>query len=109
MNKLPKEVAEISDMFCGCGEPEKAWQSILDRLEDSTATRWALPVDSGLDYILVYLLDYLKLTEHGTTCRFSWLTRKGEIVLKFLQEYGVDWEDKLSFVASDGTHYGKLE
>jgi hypothetical protein len=39
----------------------------------------------GLQYLVLYMLDHLDLTEHGGTVGGGWLTDKGKSVLDALQ------------------------
>lgn len=103
---VPDPVARLNEVFCGCGSPELVWQAILDRLEDSISDRWNLPVETGPEWILVYLLAHHGLTEHGASCRCSWLTDAGVVVRDFLRQYGSEWQESGDFVTSEGVTVG---
>jgi hypothetical protein len=105
---LPEYIREITEIFCGCGQPETAWQWIKDYLTLCHERKWekgCWAPETGQDYLAVYLMDHLRLTEHGTSVRYCWLEKKGEQVLAFLNEHGVDWEDG-KWVDEAGTSWG---
>lgn len=99
--RLPDSILPFANMFCGCATTENTWGAVLaelDRLE-----RKEYLEDDGLAQALC---DHVGLSEHGTAIRGGWLTDKGVEALAFLRKWGIDWEDKAHFVASDGVHYG---
>lgn len=79
--------------MCGCGTPGAAYQLIRDILalvpfyEDS---RWqqveAMCGGPGAAHVVVSVLDHADLLGHGTSLLGSWLTPKGERVLKLMRE-----------------------
>lgn len=107
---LPESIREICECFCGCGSPEVAWQWILDYFTSLESkdfiNRWR-PGETGPEYIAVYLMGHLDLTEHGTSVRGCWLTDKGKEALSFLREYGPEWDDKGWWVDSTGCCHGE--
>ena len=111
--ELPAPVVRIAETFCGCGNPEAAWQTVRDYLHNFSlrGDDWSkrqLPSDpTGEQWIVVYLLDHWKLTEHGTGIFGSWLTDDGEIVLEFLNKWTANWQesDSAEFIDKDGTCY----
>lgn len=108
---LPDSIRDISACFCGCGSPDVAWQWVLDYLarhgDEDAAKRWTA-AETGPEWIAVYLMDHLDLTEHGTGIRGAWLTERGEEALAFLREHGPDWDEKGYFVDSEGCSHGDV-
>jgi len=102
---VPIGIEKLSNMMCGCGCNELAWRAILAALERaaSDGKRSPLP-DDGHVWMLHYVLDYAKLTEHGSNIQWAWITDEGRGVLDFLRQYGEDWKDskEIEFLASDG-------
>lgn len=113
--RLPEAVVKVVNIFCGCGNPEAAWQVIRNYLHEFSlmGDDWGkrtLEIETGEQYIVAYLLDHLKLTEHGGSVGGSWLTDDGEEVLTFLNKWGANWQEEKSveFVDKDGTSYSQL-
>ena len=97
---VPSGFGQLQSMFCGCGDPDAAWGEVLKELERLVAVhkqgfdkQEAEPERSGLWYILAYLLDFVGLTEHGSTIHYAWLTDEGTAALEFLQKYGLLWQE----------------
>lgn len=104
---LPDSVARLDDIFCGCGDPEIAW-AWIKRYLSGLHTRakgqgWPWKPSTGPEYLAVYVLDHLDLTEHGSTIRCPSLTNDGREVLAFLEAQGADWKDHGPWYAADGT------
>lgn len=77
--------------FCGCGDPDSAMIFVRDILRLLKERKWLddemkqkLPND-GIYYFVLYVLDSMKLTEHGSSVGCSWLTNKGEKVLENIE------------------------
>lgn len=99
----------LESWSCACGDPESAYSTLRDllRLMDSRSKgRWELErwkqIENyfntpGLMYFVLYILDNMKLIEHGSSIGGSWLTERGQEVLDALNEVGDDW----SFLDSD--------
>lgn len=108
--KLPDSVMRVDDCFCGCGEPEKAWtwvRDYLERIDDSKKPDWFKHPDTGAELVAVYLMDHLRLSEHGSSIGGSWTTEDGKEVLAFLKANGVDWKETGYWVDSRGrSHKG---
>lgn len=72
----------LDEWFCGCGCPEDAAGALLRLLrlhplyEHYDELRAWVP-DLGVQYLLLYQLDRLELTEHGGSVGGAWLTDKG--------------------------------
>lgn len=70
--------------FCGCGSPESAANELLNLLDLHPLyenENWKkLPENDGIAYLLLYHLQELELTEHGSVITVGWLTEKGEAV-----------------------------
>lgn len=80
--------------FCGCGNPEKAREylvNLLQSMKDRSASSWEVnnvekvALSEGVFYFVMYVLDAMRLTEHGGSVGGSWLTEKGEKMLEFLR------------------------
>ena len=93
--------------ICGCGNPELAYKAVHEMLkrssskEESTITCAMDNDDTAIPYIyfMAYVLDSLGFLEHGSSIRCSWLTEKGENLLKaleVLEKYDYDFEDALN-------------
>ena len=87
--------------LCGCGSGQ--WDVVLAMLERAAAS----PKPDGASFydpmpgkdlsgraveIVAHALDHVGLLEHGSTIGFAWLTPGGELLLRFLQKYGIDHE-----------------
>lgn len=109
MNLLPKSMCDLSDTFCGCGDPELAYQWISDYLTriSNQNTSYKVPT-TGPEYIAIYLMDHLGFTEHGSTIHGSWLTDRGKEVLEFISNNGTDWQEK-EWIGVDGVYRGTIE
>jgi hypothetical protein len=80
----------LQDWFCGCGSLGSAADTlrIILALHPLHSTREAFEVllpHEGVECLLLYTLDNLGLTEHGTNIRYGWLTDKGKAVLAGLE------------------------
>lgn len=83
----------LQSWMCGCGMPELAVERLRDILAlhplyDHRAEFQALVPDTGLEYMLLYMLDHLGLTEHGGGIGGGWLTDEGKAVLAAIQTHG---------------------
>lgn len=90
--------------FCGCGEPEKAMQYLVNILqalktrgedwndENNKKVNELLP-EYGCEpkaAITLYLLDGAGLIEHGSSIGGSWLTSEGHAFLEDMQRVGIE-------------------
>lgn len=94
--------------ICACGMSTSAFKSLrsiltfisnrstLDEIKDSTVALDTLIPDQGTQYLLLYFLDILDLTEHGGSVSGCWLTPLGEQVLEFLDPLSDDEIDALT-------------
>lgn len=92
---IPDGIAKIDDVFCGCGDPEAAWEEIkkeLTRLNQEHMERKEIE-SSGLWYIMAYLIGHMELSEHGGGIGGAWLTPLGKETLDFLEKYGANWKE----------------
>jgi hypothetical protein len=105
---LPESIRKIDECFCGCGEPEKAWRWVLVYLTE-LETRTAHVPTTGLEYIAVYLLNHLGITEHGTSVRGAFLTEAGKEAQAFLSQHGCEWNDTGYWIDSKGFSHGEPE
>lgn len=87
--KLPASMSLLYDFFCGCNTRENTYGAILAELE--RCERGEYQANDGLAAAIV---DKLRLSEHGTSIRGSWLTEDGRVALAFLREHGACWDDK---------------
>lgn len=76
----------LQEWFCGCGHPEVAAERLRDLLAlhplyEHRAELNALIPDEGIQYLVLYMLDRLELSEHGSSVGGAWLTDKGRAVL----------------------------
>lgn len=86
--------------FCYCGSPELAAGALLRllRLHPLYSHRpefeeW-MP-DQGIENLLLYQLDHMGLTEHGSSVGGAWLTDFGEAVRDALATEEADEFDEL--------------
>lgn len=91
----------LQGWFCGCGSPEKAVARLRDLLalhplHSNRPAFDALVPDDGFQYLLLYTLDHLELTEHGGTVGGGWLTAKGQAVLEALNREQADGFEALT-------------
>lgn len=93
---VPEPITRLDEMFCGCGEPETVWTWVRDYLAflRPGSGGWPFKPETGPEYLAVYILDHLELTDHGSTIRCPFLTDVGEEVLAFLEANGPNWKDK---------------
>lgn len=77
----------LDQWFCGCGSPKDAAGALLHLLclhplyeNRGEMNAWLGDAGDGVEYLLLYMLDHLELTEHGGTVGGGWLTEKGEKV-----------------------------
>lgn len=73
------------EWFCGCGNNALAAATLLKLLRlhplyENRSEFEAWITDRGIEYLLLYHLDYKELTDHGSHCGGAWLTEKGEAV-----------------------------
>jgi len=85
---VPKGIADLDDLFCGCLDPNKTWGEILHELR--RVDKQEYDKDAGL---VAAICNHLDLTEHGISIRGGWLTEKGKAALSFLEQYGMVWKD----------------
>lgn len=81
--------------FCGCGDPEAACAALLQLLELHPLYKYPdrldpLIPDPGLQYLVLYMLDHWKLTEHGSSIGGAWLTPFGDSVREALRREAAD-------------------
>lgn len=90
--------------LCGCGSPSLAIELVAKLLAyyrdlalkanagENVAYLESLlgPQDGGVFWFVLYQLDTLELTEHGSGIRFGWLTPRGKAVLAFIEKHGTD-------------------
>lgn len=106
---VPEGIEILAGMFCGCGEPEKAWEWVLAYLSSLESDR-KCRLKTGADYVAAYALDHCRLTEHGSSICFPWLTDTGKEALAFLREHGPGWaEAGIWWINSEGTTLSNLE
>lgn len=71
--------------FCGCGRPKEALRLVrdilhlLDNRKRSEVDK-LLPTE-GIYYFVLYQLNHMGFTEHGTSIGSSWLTARGKELL----------------------------
>ena len=72
--------------FCCCGEPERGLRQLRKIL--MLLEQWMN--DGSIEYsddtiLCLYVLDKMKLTQHGSSIYYCWLSEKGKDVLTVLQ------------------------
>lgn len=92
---------EFADSWCGCGNPEEGYRLVrqvllLCPLYDHRPEFEELIPDTGVEMIVLGLLDNLGLIEHGGGIGGSWLTSKGEAALKALNREAHDGFESLA-------------
>ena len=80
----------LEGWFCGCGNPDDAAARLCDLLTfhplyENRGEFERLVPDSGIQHLLLYMLDHLGLTEHGGSVMGAWLSDKGKDVLTALE------------------------
>lgn len=78
--------------ICGCGNPERAYKSIHEMLIRVDRFMEPIPKEeidnpNGCMLFMAYMLDNMGYIEHGTSIYVSWLTSKGEELLKCLTDF----------------------
>ena len=91
----------LENEFCGCGNPELATAALLQMLRlhplyDHRAEFDEWVPDDGVQYLLMYQLDRMELTEHGGSVGGAWLTDKGKALLAALEREEADNFEALS-------------
>jgi hypothetical protein len=82
--------------FCGCGDREAAFDIIYKVLDYCRKwTNEGIYIDwlvknvfngnEGAAYFVLYSLDKIGLTEHGSSIHGSWLTEKGQCLISDLE------------------------
>lgn len=80
---LPEGIVEFSELLCGCGDPQICWTLLYLYLSLKTIKQYQDEQDAARLFF-VYVINHLKLTEHGTSIYGAWLTEKGKGVLEWL-------------------------
>lgn len=85
----------LGEWFCGCGNPEIALRRLRDLLAihplyDHRPEFKDMIPDDGTQYLVLYMLDRMELTEHGVSVGGAWLTDKGKAVLEAIDTFGVE-------------------
>lgn len=89
------EIQTTSLQFCGCGNPNSAlefvqkvleWYEKKDEIVEAFKDLDELIPDEGTRWFVLYMLDALELTEHGSAVSSGWLTEKGKRNLRLLRE-----------------------
>lgn len=89
---------------CGCGNPESVYQAIHTMLSYfDLKNKPQIPKSKEFDKIdiyenpfvlfMAYYLDNEEYLNHGTSIGYSWLTEKGETMLRYLkimESFGYD-------------------
>ena len=83
-SEIPEPILKIDDMFCGCGRPEDVWGLVIKYFKvlqtrrkdhaESHVMQNALQeeMSSGGFYLLLYVFDHLRITEHGGSVGGAW-------------------------------------
>jgi len=78
---LPQGIVEFDELLCGCGQPQICWDALYSYLQ---RTKFYCNTENPFELFFMYVVDHLKLTEHGTSIYGAWLTQKGKEVLTWL-------------------------
>jgi len=110
--------------ICGCGDPELVLIKLRDLLEyfskehedrDRSDLEKLIDVEptghpkTADGWLWMYLLDHLKLTEHGSSINGMWTLGTGDKILAALKEHGCDpekWNDTQVRVPLESKHPG---
>ena len=90
-NELVKVVDELH--ICGCGCPEQTYKVIHDAMKDAE-NKEIIRNGTGYYDFLIYQLNYMGFLNHGITIYGSWVTEKGQLLMKALDEmykYGYNY------------------
>jgi hypothetical protein len=90
---VPKGVAELRQVIRD-GNYDLMWTAIYDELKRRDDTNFYRDPETGLEHILLCLLDHFHLVDYGVSIRGAWVSPKGKEVIEFLEQYGRDWQDK---------------
>ena len=95
MTYLRNELVETIDELHICGSPcpELTYKVIHDTMKDADNKEIARNGTGYYDF-LIYQLNYMGFLEHGSTIYGSWVTEKGRLLMKALDEmykYGYDY------------------
>ena len=95
--------------ICGCAKPYAAYEEVhkmLKRVIDPgrsayPPTEWIVPECEYEGYVLfmAYILNDKGFLDHGTSIYGSWLTNKGKLLLKALDEfekYDYEWDNVIN-------------
>ena len=93
---------------CGCGTPDECYKWFIEYLTDLKNENWDKYKYEDSNWKLIQIINgFLEdedFVEHGTTCRCSWLTDKGERLLNtliYMEKYDFDFHPDFD------TEYGK--
>lgn len=81
---VPDSLMELNRMLCGCGDPVAVVEAVHAELKRSEAKEWKQGPETGAEWLLVYTLDHLGMTEHGSSVHCAWLTADGAESLAWL-------------------------
>lgn len=97
-----KEVRRIISSLnlcpCGSGTEYEIIKSIFDKADSWEAGQevnfYEAMGNAPSDWVqlVVKFLDGHDLLEHGTSVGFCWTTKKGKILQKFMQDFGMDYD-----------------
>lgn len=88
--------AFLGEWQCGCGSPTAAYEALCRLLElhplydHRDEVKAFFNNNTGLEMLVLYMLDHLDLTEHGGSVGGGWLTDKGKAVMEALQRERAD-------------------
>ena len=83
---LPKGIVEFDELMCGCGQPQICWNILFTYLEHCASEPFYHNTENPFELFFMYVVDHLKLTEHGTSIYGAWVTDKGKEVLIWLRQ-----------------------
>lgn len=91
--------------FCGCGDPEPAYDLVRELLTlmplhdagNKLDARRRIP-DDGVWHIVLSVMTHAGLIEHGGSVNGSWITDKGRWLLWAMNQVGdrEDWSEEMN-------------
>jgi len=109
-DKTEELISRIFDIapICGCGQPEEALERLLVILDAMASFSdegrvkrrifYTEDNENNIDLLLIlYFLDDMGYTEHGSSVYGAWLSDKGKELLKVLKEWEKQGKPRLDY------------
>lgn len=101
---IPEGIKRLSELFCGCCTIENTWDKVFVELIRCEKAEYC-----SEDGVVQAVCNHFGLTEHGTSIRGSWLTKRGEEALAFLRQHSTSWThcsaDEIEFIDDEDTRH----